>query len=139
MNSIVGDLSFTVETMTEFEDGCIPTLDFNMWLSTQEGTPRLHYKFYSKPMSSRYVVLETSAWAWTSKCVSLLQEVHRRLQNTSRDLPSQMELDTLADFQLKLKRSGYNREQVRQIMEVGIRGFHAKRRRGEVHRPVTTI
>ena len=46
---------------------------------------------------------------------------------------------TLSEFQDKLKRSGYCREQVRTIMESGIKGFHAKMRRGAVHRPVSVI
>ena len=46
MNSVVGDLTFTMEVMSDFEDSTIP---------------KLSYRFYAKSMSSRYVVLETSA------------------------------------------------------------------------------
>ena len=48
-------------------------------------------------------------------------------------------MKNFSDFQDKLRRSGYNREQARLIMESGIKGFHAKWRRGEIHRPVTAI
>ena len=58
-----------------------------------------------------------------SKFASLAQEVQRRLQNTSHDLPKQVDLDTLSTFQDKMKRSGYNREQERHIRESGIKGF----------------
>ena len=84
MNSVAPDLSFTKETMSDYPDRSIPTLDFSLSLDLSHAHPTLVYTFFSKPMSCRYVVLETSAWAWTSKCASLAQEVQRRLQNTSR-------------------------------------------------------
>ena len=95
MNSVIGDLTFTSETMSEFENKSIPTLDFNLWLSTRQGAPALFYKFFSKPLVIWYVVLESSVWGWNSKCTSLSPELHRRMQNSSRDLPREVEMGTL--------------------------------------------
>ena len=134
MNSVVGDLTFTMEVMSDFEDSTIPTLDFSLWLWSGEGVPRLSYKFFAKSMSSRYVVLETLAWAWSAKCSILAQEVQRRLQNTSRDQPLETRISILEEFHMKLARSRYSREQIRQIMEAGLKGYHSKLRRGLVHR-----
>merc|ERR1712082_148964 len=39
----------------------------------------------------------------------------------------------------KLSRSGYSREQTRQIIEAGIKGYHNKSSRGLVHRRLSTI
>lgn len=139
MNSLVGDLTFTMEVMSDFTDNTIPTLDFTFWLEHTRGHPHLAYKFFSKPMSSRYVVLEQSAWAWSAKSASLAQEVQRRLQNTARDLPLQVDLDILNTFHKKLTRSGYHREQVRIIIESGITGFANKQRRGQTHRSPNEI
>ena len=136
---MVGDLTFTMEVMSDFPDSTIPTLDFSLWLETQEGVPKLSYRFFSKPMSSRYAVLESSAWAWSSKCASLAQEVHRRLQNTAGDQPLDTKLEILEEFHRKLTRSGYSRVQVRQVMEAGIKGYHNKLSRGLVHRQLSTI
>ena len=66
-------------------------------------------------MASRYVVLETSAWAWSAKCASLAKEVHRRLQNTDSDQPMEIKTKILEAFHQKLARSGFSREQIRQI------------------------
>ena len=139
MNSVAEDLTFTMEVMSDFSDNTIPMLDFSLWLETTGSSPCLSYRFFSKPMATRYVILEPSAWAWSSKCASLAQEVQRRMQNTSRDQPLSTTLDILSNFSTKLTRSGYSREQVRQILESGIKGFHSKLRRGLVHRPVTII
>ena len=98
----------------------IPTLDSTLWLEHGEKGPRLLYRFFSKPMSSPYTVLETSAWAWNSKAGSLTQEVFRRLQNTSPFLPTTDKLATLESFCDKLRHSSYNLRQVRQIICAGI-------------------
>ncbi len=90
-------------------------------------------------MSSRFVVLESPAWAWTAKCSSLAQEIQRRLQNTSTDQPLETRLKILEEFHLKLTRSGYSRQQVRQVVEAGLKGYHSKLRRGQVHRQLSTI
>ena len=139
MNDREPDLTFTMETMSMFQSLEIPTLDFTLWLEMEEGRPTLKHRFYSKPMSSPYSVLETSAWAWSPKSVSLAQEVFRRLQNTSDTLPSPDKTRILEEYTQKLKDSGYNRKQVREIMSAGIRNFERKKRRGLVHRTLETI
>ena len=54
-------------------------------------------------------------------------------------MPTEVDLETLSEFQSKLRRSGYNREQSREIIESGIKGFFSKMRRGQIHRPVEVI
>ena len=51
----------------------------------------------------------------------------------------EVKTEILEAFHLKLTRSGYSREQVRQVVEAGISGFHNKYRRGLVHRQIGEI
>ena len=140
MNQVCSDLSFTMEVESQFDSKAIPTLDFSLWMETPVmGPTRLSYSFYSKPMASKYVELEISARAWTSKCASLTQEVFKRLQNTSEHLPKEEKEKALGELASKLKRSGYNRKQTREIMEAGIKGYHSKLSRGQVNRPALVI
>ena len=56
MNSVTRDLTFIVETMGQFQDRSIPTLDFSLWIWVEEG--RGPIKYFSKTMASRYLILE---------------------------------------------------------------------------------
>ena len=84
---------------------------------------QISYTFYSKPLGSKFTILETSAAAYNSKKASLAQECVRRLLNSAEDRP-QAELNkTINEFQNKLKASGYSAEQQREIIESGLIGY----------------
>ena len=105
----------------------------------EDACPKLSYRFFSKPMASRFVGLESSARAWNSKCASLSQEVLRRLQNTASHLPLEESTSVLEEFSPKLTRYGYSRVQSMNILESGIGGFKNKMARAQVHRTISTI
>ena len=84
---------------------------------------QLSYSFYSKPLASKYVILEPSAASYQAKKASLAQECVRRLLNTSEDR-SREEIDnTIYQFQDKLRKSGYSYEQQKEIIEAGLIGY----------------
>ena len=90
-------------------------------------TSRITYKYYEKPMNSKYVILESSAMAHNPKMQSLSQEVHRRLSRTD-ELTSQTEKDRILDaFCDKMLKSGYSVEQCRNTILSGVR-FHKKKK-----------
>lgn len=74
------------------------------------------YSFYSKSMGSKHCMLELSAMNWNSRKASLSQEVVRRLQSTSKELPQEDKNNILDNFTDKLLRSGYSRTQSREII-----------------------
>ena len=82
--------------------------------------------------------MEQSAGAYQSKKASLSQECVRRLLNTDDDRP-QAEVDqVINDFQSKLKGSGYNQLQQKEIIEGGLLGYKRRvaRQGGVKHRDV---
>ena len=86
MNSLERDLRFTTETAEDFPSGTLPTLDYQVWKevtlvhaqeeeNTETQVPReitqFRYKYFEKPMSTKYFILETSASSWEQKKASL--------------------------------------------------------------------
>ena len=84
---------------------------------------QLSYTFYSKPLASKYVILEPSAASYQSKKASLAQECVRRLLNTSEDRDSEERDQIVNKFQEKLRISGYSYDQQKEIIEAGIVGY----------------
>ena len=81
--------------------------------SDGKGTARrlvtqFRYRFYEKPMSSKFCTLETSFSSWEQKKSSLAQEVARRLGTTSTELDTKIRLEIFKQFCNKLTRSGYS-------------------------------
>ena len=71
---------FTSETQCEYPNKFLPTLDFQLQFSTKEN-PKLRYKFFSKPMSSKLAILQNSALPETTKANTITQESIRRMSN----------------------------------------------------------
>ena len=92
MNSVLKEIEFTTETVEEFENARIPTLDFTMWVETGEAcredteeekelkkrnTGYLLYSFYEKPMASRFCIMESSAMSENMKRSILAQKNYK--------------------------------------------------------------
>ena len=154
-NSIERDLAFTVETQDEYENNMLPTLDTNLSMVELElmtptqvtpegqetGNPgtsmplqhhkpikykHIMYKFFSKPTGSRFTILEPSEGCYQQKKASLSQEVVRRLMNTETDISQEEKVTMLNNFSLKLKDSGYDKQQRREIIEGGVLGYQQR-------------
>ena len=164
MNNLTPDLSFTVELPEEFEDNKLPTLDLNLWISRkgpgeeeevaqyipaelapagEEGCPQLRYSFFEKSMANKRVTMANSAMDWSSQHSILAQEVIRRLETTSLQLPHMVRKEKLDIFTRKLLRSLYTPEQARTILVSGLRGWmnkmqRAKQEKRPYHRPAST-
>ena len=93
-----------------------------------EKITQFRYKYFEKPMSTRYVTLETSASGWEQKKASLAQETARRLETTSEELDTVSKVGIINDFHCKLKRSGYSKRQISEIIISGITGHVRKMR-----------
>ena len=72
------------DSPSKHSEGKIPILDMEMWVN-MEGY--IIYQHYSKPMSSRSVIMARSAFPTSMKKNILLEEGSRRLRNCSPTLP----------------------------------------------------
>ena len=68
---------------TDNNDGWMPILD----IAVKAEENQIYYKFYKKPVTNHYVILERSAMPPRVKRSCLVQEGMRRLRNTRRTLP----------------------------------------------------
>ena len=100
--------------------------------SSTQKTQAIKYMFFEKEVSSKFCTLEKSAMAWSSKRAILGQDIIRRLLNTSGDARASTIDQILLNMCKRLKRSGYNAEQTREILLSGVRGYRSKWGRGEV-------
>ena len=82
LESVHPELKFEMETVEDFDSQTLPTLDFQCWV--ERG--RILYKFFSKPMAKKTLIMKNSALGENSKIASLSQEVVRRSKNTSEEV-----------------------------------------------------
>ena len=94
-NSIDPDIQLTLDTPSMNADKKLPCLDLKLWIDS-EGL--IQFEFYSKPMSSPYLLLQRSAVSRNTKRSTLFQEGMRRVRNCSLDLPWQVVRDHLSKF-----------------------------------------
>ena len=137
-NSILEEFKFTTELETDFVGGYIPTLDTQLKVM-RDGS--ICYKFYEKPVSSKFVIMERSALADNLKQSSLSQEIIRRLSNTletitkvprrtvcdaDRYIGRGEVLEILDKFEEKLSLSGYPIHKRQEIFKAGLTGYKRK-------------
>ena len=85
------------------------------------------YNFFEKSMKSPFCIMESSAMPSNTKVSSLAQDLVRRMMNIS-EIRSQEERNLVTENYIqKLKRSGYCRTQVKEIIEAGLKGYESKR------------
>ena len=127
----------TVDCPSNHESGWMPLLDLQVRV-TSDNT--LDYKFFSKKVANPLLLMKSSALPDRVKRDSLVQQAMTRLRNTRRTLPWQVAADTLTEFSLKLKWSGYNARYRAEVIQAAVTGYErllAKVDRGErpLHRP----
>ena len=81
-NDLEDDIQMTWDTPSRNSNGKMPILDLQLWC--EDG--KVFFTFFEKSMSSKYVILRSSALSWTTKKMALAGEVCRRLLNTSPEL-----------------------------------------------------
>ena len=124
MNSVNSDLTFTVETVYDFKNKRLATLDFEAEVIENQ----VVYSYFQKPMKSPLVIGEASAMSDHQKFSILSNEVIRRMSNISdSDKISQKErVDIINKFTRELKSSGYTRRRAREIVACGLLGLERK-------------
>ena len=120
-NTIFSFLQFTIDCPSEHNSGWMPLLATEVKVA-EDNT--IDYRFYEKPISSKYVMMRNSAMSARVKMNTLTQEVIRRLRNTRTTLPwADFQAPILTKFSKKMKRSGYSENYRNEVIRSGILGF----------------
>jgi hypothetical protein len=97
-------LEFTSDSPSSHEEGKVPVLDLQVYVS-QQGT--IIHEFYEKPVSCKLVIPASSAHSKKTKIAVMVEEGVRRLRNHSQGMESQATKKCLVKWAKKLRRSGY--------------------------------
>ena len=120
-NDIFNYLQFTVDCPTTNTSGWMPLLAAEVRVAADN---TIDYRFYEKPISSRYVMMRNSAMSSKVKMNTLTQEVIRRLRNTRVTLPwADHQAPALTKFSKKMARSGYPQGYRSEVIKSGVLGF----------------
>ena len=123
MNSVNPDLQFTVESEEDFANGRIQTLDFEIKVG-EDGL--VEHSFFEKSMQTKLVTMERSAMGAQQKHAILANDLVRRLSMVSQSIPLSEKLEVIDHYTKKLKSSGYNQNQCKEIIKSGVLGYNNK-------------
>jgi hypothetical protein len=105
INTVNPDLQMTGDVPSANISRKVPVLDMEMFVEDN----RVKFTFFSKPMSTRYVIPERSAHSDKIKKSTLTQEGVRRLLNVSPNLPDSERGRVMTEYDRKLRFSGYKK------------------------------
>ena len=125
MNAVNEDLKFTVETVYDFQNRRLATLDFECEVIEKQ----ISYSYFQKSMKTPLVIGAESAMSEHQKISILSNEVIRRMSNISDDKPQSERTRVVDTFTGELKNSGYSRSKAREIVVCGLLGLERKRKR----------
>ena len=129
-NSICENTTMEVDYPSNNADGWLPVLDNKMRI--EDG--KVDWKFYRKPVDSKFFILSRSALSGRIKRSSLAQEGIRRLKNTRPDKVEQRMGELLTDMAESMMLSGYPEGYRQEILEAAVVGYRrqvAASERGE--------
>jgi hypothetical protein len=103
-------------------------LDIQVWVRKVETEKKsmkkqIFYEFFEKPMSSKFVIMKTSAAPLNQKRTVLTQEGIRRLKNCKAELEWEHKTKHLDDFMQNLRNSGYDEEFRLEVLKSTLNGY----------------
>ena len=127
-NTVEEDLQFTVDIPSDNGDQKLPVLDLKMWIEKKKNGEGKEYvevvhEYYEKTMVSDKMIMKESALPTKMKMKSLTQEVIRMMRNTSVSIREEKRPVLMSRMSYKLKKSGYNKEERKEIILAGLKGF----------------
>ena len=100
-NSLSPNLEFTIEKPSEFPEGWLPTLDFEMKFCKTDG--KILYRYYQKPMKTKWVIPPYSAFDPNQLEQILANDLVRRLARICPSIRKTEETRVLNDYNSSLK------------------------------------
>ena len=122
MNYINPDLKFTIETSEDFPDHRLPTLSFSMW----EEEWGISHSYFEKSVRSQIMLMERSAMSSQSKFAINTNELRRRMEVLHDSICMDERISIIDKYTQQLLNSGYNRNQIREIIVSAMKGFIRK-------------
>ena len=120
-NSIKPHLKFTLECEEDFSNRRLPTLDCELWM---EGD-KVMTAFFEKPTKTPYCILATTAMPQQMIENSMVQEVVRRLVNTSMELKEE-KVTAVEGLIKRMRRSGHSIEVTGRVVGRGLQTYQRK-------------
>ena len=130
-NNEIGFLNFEMESQLDFESGSLPTLDTDLYTT---GDGKIRYRYYEKPMATNVVLQRQSAMSDSMKRATLVEEVVRRMRNTSVETEVNHKIGILEGLVVKMERSGYSDEYMGNIMKEGLTKWEIMKWRSNLER-----
>ena len=114
--SILPSIVVKIDCPSRNHDDKLPILDLKVWIEKRnrdgrsQSESRVLHEYYSKEISSAYVINARSALSWRNKRTILTQEVLRILLNCSVELPWQVFVKHVNRMMMRLQYSGYDQK-----------------------------
>ena len=107
-----------------------PMLDTQVWV--QKGREvngkwvgdMVRYNYYEKPTTNPKVFAQKGAHSWHNKISTLAMEGVRRMRNMDPETPIEERHRVMEEFAVKLKDSGYQTNERREILKSGLTKFY---------------
>ena len=123
-NGVMECVKMEADMPSKNEDGKLPILDMKVWMS-KDGD--IMFQHYEKPMSSKAVLHEESAHPSACKRGVHVQEVVRRLLNSSPNLDWETEVTpVLSEYMNRMKDAGYGERYRKSILQQALAIYDAK-------------
>ena len=101
-NRIHNSVQLEEDFPSNHKDKKLPILDVKVWVNKEN---KVMHEYYSKPMSSKYVVHERSAMPLKTKRTILTQEILRIILRCSSLLPVNTINNHIEDYMLRMQLS----------------------------------
>ena len=111
----------------------LPILDMDMWVENDT----IHQNHYSKPMSSKAVIMERPAFTTKDKKNILMEEANRRLRNCDPLLPWETKRDHLTLLNIQMMEAGHSQRFLDMVTSGSVARFqnrlknHMRKENGE--------
>ncbi len=122
-NTISPTLKVTFETPSQYPNGKLPLLDTQIWVEDN----MIKHEYFEKKMTSKYVIMASSAHPERMKRAVLVEEGMRRMRNFSPDAPWSMIIPHMEKFAWKMMISGYPQTYRGTIVRLAVERFFKSR------------
>ena len=135
-NSIRPAIQYTADVGSTYTNGRVPILDMAMKVIeatfTEDGItftcPQVSYNFFKKGMARKTIMKSSSAMPERIKRETLVNELLRRLLNTTQNLPDARKesVEVTNQYMITMKISGYNQKIRRETVISAFKGLKEK-------------
>ena len=119
-NSVCPHTRLSVDFPSAHQSGWMPLLDLQVQVAEDRS---IDWKFFRKPVSAPYFIMNRSANSAKEKRACLAQESLRRLRNTRPRLVERHKVELLEDMGEMMLRSGYPEEFRAGVLESALVGY----------------